>query len=211
MNQMYIRHCGTHLVRRLLFQLCFHVSSRAILTGRFSREHSLSIDGRWRIYLFWNGLCMRYFWLCMNSILHFFVLGMCVLIYMIWVFPGSQRHYFQPLWTMWNRLNIHTHPWAQRVRPISNCHRTFIFIPHPESNIQWFLSQMWSILTKHTAIFSSSRFSLSLSLEVALAGRIRILQHAHSLHAWDRFGQCNAFKSRRKRSVESERNAITHN
>lgn len=46
-------------------------------------------------------------------------------------FPSSQRHYFQPLWTMWNRLNIHTHSWAQRVRPISNCHRTFIFIPHP--------------------------------------------------------------------------------
>lgn len=82
---------------------------------------------------------------------------MCVLIYDMG-FPSSQRHYFQPLWTMWNRLNIHTHPWAQRVRPISNCHRTFIFIPHPERNIQWFLSQMWSTLTKHIEIFSSSLF-----------------------------------------------------
>lgn len=112
------------------------------------------------IHLFLNGLCMHYFWLCMNSILQFFrsfLLCTCALIYDMG-FPSSQRHYFQPLWTMWNRLNIHTHPWAQRVQPISNCHRTFIFIPHPECNIQWFLSQMWSILTKHTAIFSRSHF-----------------------------------------------------
>lgn len=149
----------------LLFRFCLHVQSQSILSGRFSREHFLPMEGG-ECILFWNGLCMCYFWMFMNSILQFFFCTRhaCTYIYMIWVFPSSQRHYFQALWTMWNRLNIHTHPWAQKVRPISNCHSTFIFIPHPESDIQWFLSQMWSILTKHTAISGSSVFFLSLSL-----------------------------------------------